>query len=144
MGQVNWGRVIVGGLLAGLVMNVSEFVLHAIVLGADGQKLMEEWNKLGLQVAEDPKMLGILVAVTFLLGILAVWVYAAIRSRFGAGPGTAMIAGLAVWAMSYFYAGVYVYAGITVVPMKLTWYPVLWSLVEVPVATLVGAWMYRE
>jgi hypothetical protein len=31
-----------------------------------------------------------------------------------------------------------------VVPMKLTWLPVAWSLVEVPVATLVGAWLYQE
>jgi hypothetical protein len=144
MGQINWGRVIGGGLVAGLVMNISQFVLHAIVLREDGQKLMEEWNRMGFHITEDPKMLGILVAVTFLLGILAVWTYAAIRPRFGPGPKTAIIAGLAVWAMSYFYAGVYVYAGMVIMPAKLTWCPVLWSLIEVPVATMVGGWLYKE
>ncbi len=144
MGQINWGRVIGGGLLAGLVMNISQFVLHAVVLRADGEQLMAEWNKLGLKIEEDPILLTILMAVTFLLGILAVWTYAGIRPRFGAGPKTALCAGLAVWAMSYFYAGVYVHAGIVVVPMKLVWCPVLWSLIEVPIATMAGAWLYKE
>jgi hypothetical protein len=46
--------------------------------------------------------------------------------------------------MSYLYAGVYVHAGVVIIPAKLTWVPVAWSLIEVPVATLVGAWLYKE
>jgi hypothetical protein len=125
-------------------MNVSQFVLHAVVLARDGAKLIEDWKKLGLNIEPDPMLLLWLVAITFGLGVMALWTYAAIRPRFGPGPRTAVIAGLAVWALSYFYAGVYVYAGIVVMPMKLTWLPVAWSLVEVPVATLVGAWLYQE
>ena len=106
MGQISWGRVIGGGLMAGVVMNISQFVLHGVVLRAQGEALMNEWNKLGIKIAPDPTLLTILIAVTFLLGILAIWTYAAIRPRFGPGPKTALIAGLAVWAMSYFYAGV--------------------------------------
>lgn len=146
MGSIPFGRVLLGGLVAGLVMNVSEFVLHGIVLAPDGARLVEEWGRAGLSVerASDPTLLVWLVGVTFLLGLLAVWTYAAIRPRFGAGPGTAVVAGLAVWAMSYLYAGVYVHAGIVILPAKLTWLPVAWSLVEVPVATVIGAWLYRE
>ena len=144
MGKIQMRRVILGGLAAGLVMNVSEFVLHAIVLASDGTKLVEEWQRIGVPVKTDPSLLMWLVGTTFVLGILAVWTYAAIRPRFGAGPKTAICAGLAVWAMSYLYAAVYVHAGITVYPLKLTWVPVAWSLIEVPVATLVGAWLYSE
>ena len=144
MGQMNWGRIIGGGLLAGLVMNISEFVLHAVVLKEDGQQLMSQWNRMGFNITEDPKMIGILMAVTFLLGVLAMWTYAAIRPRFGPGPKTAIIAGLLVWAMSYFYAGVYVYAGMVIMPTKLVWCPVAWSFFEVPIATMVGGWMYKE
>jgi hypothetical protein len=144
MGRINVSRVIGAGLLAGLIMNVSQFVLHAVVLAPDGAKLMEDWKKLGLNIEPDPKLLLWLVLLTFGLGLMAVWTYAAIRPRFGPGPRAAVVAGLAVWALSYFYAGVYVYAGVVVMPMKLTWLPVAWSLVEVPVATLVGAWLYRE
>ena len=144
MGRINVGRVIGAGLLAGLIMNVSQFVLHAVVLAGDGAKLMEDWKKLGLNIEADPMLLLWLVAVTFGLGVMALWTYAAIRPRFGPGPWTAVVAGLAVWALSYFYAGVYVYAGMVILPMKLTWLPVAWSLVEVPLATLVGAWLYKE
>jgi hypothetical protein len=144
MGRINSVRVLVGGLVAGLVMNVSEAILHAGVLGADGGKLLEDWKRLGLEIDVGPSLLFWLVGITFVLGILAVWTYAAIRPRFGPGPKTALCAGLAVWAMSYLYAGVYIDAGIVVVPPKLTWLPVAWGLVEIPVATLLGAWVYKE
>jgi hypothetical protein len=145
MGRINLARVVSGGLLAGLIMNISEFVLHAVVLAADGQELVEEWQKLGLVDGEpDPSLLLWLVIATFGLGLLAVWTYAAIRPRMGPGPGTAISAGLLVWALSYLYAAVYVHAGLTVYPAKLTWLPVAWSLIEVPVATLAGSWLYRE
>jgi len=144
MNKIQMGRVVVGGLLAGLIMNVSEFLLHGVVLAGDGQKLMDDWNQRGLSIQPDPMMLVWLVLITFALGFLAVWTYAAIRPRFGAGPKTAICAGLAVWAMSYLYAGVYVYAGIVILPAKLAWFPVVWGLIEVPLATLAGAWLYKE
>jgi hypothetical protein len=144
MGRIHLARVIGGGLLAGLVMNVSQFVLHAVVLAADGQRLLERWHRLGVVGEPDPSLLLWLILATFGLGLLAVWTYAAIRPRMGPGPKTALCAGLLVWALSYLYAAVYVYAGVTVYPAKLTWLPVAWSLVEVPVATLAGSWLYRE
>jgi hypothetical protein len=144
MGRINLWRVVGAGLLAGLVMNVSQFVLHGVVLLPDGTRLMEDWTQRGLLVAPNPMLLVWLIAITFGLGLLALWTYAAIRPRFGPGPKTALLAGVAVWAMSYLYAGVYVYAGIVVLPAKLTWLPVAWSLVEVPLATLAGAWLYKE
>ena len=45
MGQIHVARVVAGGLLAGLIMNVSEFVLHAVVLAADGEQLMQRWEQ---------------------------------------------------------------------------------------------------
>jgi hypothetical protein len=144
MGQINLIRVVGGGLLAGLLMNISELVLHGVVLAADGQRLLEEWRNLGLIDEPDPVLLLWLVLATFGLGLLAVWTYAAIRPRMGPGPKTAICAGLLVWALSYLYAAVYVHGGVTVYPAKLTWLPVAWSLIEVPVATLAGSWLYRE
>ncbi len=69
-------------------------------------------------------MLLLLVLATFALGIMAVWTYAAIRPRLGAGVGTAACAGLLVWALSYLYAALYVHAGVLVYPPRLTWLPV--------------------
>jgi hypothetical protein len=38
-------------------MNVSEFVLHAVVL-ADGAKLLEDWNRIGLNVERASDSIG--------------------------------------------------------------------------------------
>jgi hypothetical protein len=139
------GSVFLGGLVAGLVMNVSQFVLHAVVLAEEGARLVERWRDIGvLTDSPSPVLLVWLIGITFVLGVLAVWTYAAIRPRFGPGPRTALIAGLAVWAISYLYAAVYVHAGIVIYAPRLTWLPVAWSLVELPVATVIGAWFYRE
>src|SRR5437773_1007844 len=79
----------------------------------------------------------------FLIGIVAVWLYAAIRPRYGAGPKTAITAALAVWCLGYLLAAV--------TPLALKLFPVsvmiiglVVGLVEVIVATLVGAKIYRE
>jgi len=91
MGKMNVGRVILGGLVAGLVMNASEAFLHAGVLGADGTKLLEDWKQRGVDLDVRPSLVFWLIGITFVLGILAIWTYAAIRPRFGAGPKTALL-----------------------------------------------------
>lgn len=37
MGGINWGRVILGGLLAGILINVFEFILNGIILAKTGK-----------------------------------------------------------------------------------------------------------
>lgn len=142
MGSINWGRVIGGGLAAGLVMNIGEGALHGAVLGQDGADLLKS---LGISAPPQPWQLGAVVAMTFVLGIASVWLYAAIRPRYGAGPKTAICAGLAVWVIAHLWAGVYLGAGFAgVITARLAWIPVAWGLVEAPLGTLAGAWLYRE
>ena len=45
MGRINMGRVIVGGLLAGLIINISEFVLNGVVFAEDMNAAMAAINK---------------------------------------------------------------------------------------------------
>ena len=142
MGQINWGRVIGGGLLAGLIMNIGEAALHGGMLGQDGVELFRRY---GVSDVAAPWQMIALIGMTFVLGVVAVWLYAAIRPRYGAGPGTAICAGLAVWVLAHVWSGVYLGAGFTgLIPPKLAWLPVAWGLVEAPLATLAGAWLYKE
>jgi hypothetical protein len=139
---LNWGRVLGGGLLAGLVMNIGEAALHGGVLGQDGVEL---FKSLGIAHEPQPWQLILLMVMTFVLGIASVWLYAAIRPRYGPGPGTAICAGLVVWVFAHLWSGVYLAAGYTgVITPKLAWLPVAWGLVEAPLGTLAGAWLYRE
>lgn len=142
MSQMNSLRILMGGLIAGLIMNGGEAALHAAVLGDDTGLLYERF---GIAISEPGGNLIPLISATFLLGILAVWLYAAIRPRFGAGPRAALIAGGAVWLLSHVWSGVYLgvgYAGI--ITPKLAWIPIAWGLLEAPLATLAGAAFYKE
>ena len=141
-GRVNSGRVVLGGLVAGLVMNAGEAALHGGLLGKDAADFFRAH---GVSDSPNPLYLAELIAVTFVLGIAAVWLYAAIRPRFGPGPRTAVVAGLAVWVLAHLWSGVYLGAGFAgLIPPRLAWLPVVWGLVEAPLGTLAGAWLYRE
>lgn len=142
MGKICWGRVFLGGLLAGIVINVIEYVVQYIVLAEDWQQAMA---KLGVEqpVWGTTRAMVLLIVLGFVIGIFAVWLYAAIRPRFGPGPKTAVYAAFAVWLVAYLVP--------TLAALPLGFLPTrLWTIsvsvgvVELIVATLLGAWIYRE
>jgi hypothetical protein len=138
MGRINYARVILGGLLAGLVINISEFLLNGVVFAKEMEDAM-----LALNRPMDNTMIVWFTALGFALGILAVWLYAAIRPRFSAGAKTAACAGLAVWFLSYVYPSA-VFWVMHLFPRKLIAVGTLWGLPEILIATVAGAWLYKE
>jgi hypothetical protein len=142
MTGINWRRVWLGGLAAGLVMNVSEAALHGGMLGTEATAL---FKRFGVPDTPGGWQLPSLIAATFVLGVTGVWLYAAIRPRYGPGPRAAIYAGIAVWLLAHLWSGVYLGAGFSgLITPKLAWLPVPWGLIEAPLGTLVGAWLYRE
>src|SRR4029079_13023281 len=100
MGQINFARVILGGLVAGLILNIGEFLLNDKVLATQMKAFFAEHK-----FAEPGNNFMIVaVGMTFVLGIVIVLGYAAIRPRFGAGVKTAIIAGLFAWFGIYCYS----------------------------------------
>jgi hypothetical protein len=139
MGKINMGRVIVGGLLAGLVINLGEFVLNGFILEKDWEAAMRSLGKepIGMQAV------AVFLALGFLLGITAVWIYAAVRPRLGAGPKTAICIGLIVWVLTSLFTTLgQLPTGIF--PNRLLIIPLVWGLVELPLGTVAGSWLYRE
>ena len=139
MAQINTGRVILGGLAAGLVINISESVLNLAVVADDTEEIVAS---LGVEPASGAAI-GILVVVGFLIGIATVWLYAAIRPRFGAGPRAAMIAGVVVWALAHLWrmTDITLFLGFS---MSFVMLVLVWTLVETLLAAYVGAWLYQE
>ena len=87
MAHTNRVRVILGGLLAGVVINVVEYVTNGVILKAAWGQAM---TALGKTADSSAGAIAIFNLWGFLLGIGAVWIYAAIRPRYGEGPGTAV------------------------------------------------------
>ena len=80
MGKINVGRLIMGGIVAGIAIDIVDYFV-------DGIWLAQRWAA-GMALLGHPgftQMQIILFNVIGLLtGIVAIWVYAAIRPRFGA------------------------------------------------------------
>jgi hypothetical protein len=142
MGKINWGRVFLGGLLAGVVINIGEYLFHAVLFK---DQIAEMMRSLGKDPATIMSGNAIVIwnILGFLAGIGAVWGYAAIRPRFGAGAKTAIIAGVAVWYFSRFL-GAIGEMNMGMAPRGMVMTGLVWSLVELGIATLVGAWLYKE
>src|SRR2546423_13164616 len=94
MGKINWGRVVLGGLLAGVVLNIVDYLTYGVWLKADMAAAM---TGLGKSPAAMDSAIPLWVALDFVSGIGLLWVYAAIRPRVGAGVETGGGAGLAGW-----------------------------------------------
>ena len=140
MEKINGTRLIVGGLLAGVVINVCEFVVNGVLLKDRWAATMKA---LGKPAASGPTEMAMFIVWGFLVGLFAIWLYAAIRPRYGAGPRTAVVAGLAVWVLGYLLATIPA-AAMHVFGRRLFAYGVAVGLVEAVGGTLLGAWLYKD
>jgi hypothetical protein len=140
MGKINWRRVLMGGLLAGAVLNVLGYGAWFLFLGSRWSAALEA---LGRPLHMSLVDILILIVFYFVLGILAVWFYALIRPRCGPGPKTALFAGVALWVLNGLLPTI-AWGSLKLFSAGVLTLDVLTYLVEVIVATLLGAWLYKE
>jgi hypothetical protein len=139
MSKINFGRVLLGGIVAGIVLNIGEFVLNGIILGPH---IEADMKRMGLTPPGNG-FAALAVTLTFIFGILAVLLYALIRARLGPGPKTALIIALILWFCLYAYSGTINMLLINV-PPKLILMILGWGLIEYPAGILSGAALYKE
>ena len=139
MGKINMQKVIVGGLIAGVVLNAIDTVLYGVVLKAQMAAAMQALGKPAMTNAQIPWF----VFLDFVAGVFLVWLYAAIRPRFGAGPGTAAKAGLAAWFLGSLLVTLFMWPS-GMMPQNIMIITTLAALVEWPLAAVVGAKFYME
>jgi hypothetical protein len=138
MSRINLGRVVLGGLLAGLVVNLGEFLLHEQVIKEREAAAMAGLGKTGPMGA-----LWVWIVFGFAFGIALVWLYAAIRPRFGPGAKTAAIAGVTAWFFGGLMGAVAM-ANMGLFPNDVLMISTIWGLVETILAAILGAWVYQE
>jgi hypothetical protein len=139
MARINTNRWLAGGVVAAILIWLLE--------GAASVLYMDDMNAslqaLGLSIEMNATMWAISVLVSLITGLVLVFLYAAARAQFGPGPKTAMIVACALWTGGYLVSLI----GLYMIGMYPTNLLVMWAivaLVEMNVATVAGAWVYRE
>ncbi len=139
MSGINVSRWLLGGLVASALIWVFEGAASVLYM-ADMEAALAA-HGLGMPMTAGTWVLS--VVVSLIVGLTLVFFYAATRPRLGPGPRTAVTVAVVLWAAGYLLSliGLGMFG---LFPQRLL---VLWGavgLVEMIVAGLVGAWLYRE
>jgi hypothetical protein len=95
MTRINWGRLILGSLIAAIIMFVTDGFIHEAVAKPDWRAVYD-----GLRATEPvPHGINMVYFALFELGrgFTAMMFYVTMRAHFGAGPKTAVLAGIFGW-----------------------------------------------
>jgi hypothetical protein len=139
---MNTKKVLIGGIVAGIVINVIDFVTNRYIL-ASRVKAESDAFKPGMadQMMQGTAIAGYIV-MDFVLGLALVWTYAAIRPRFGPGIRTASYTALLFWLLALIFTAGYKQMGI--MSSGLWWTFSFIGLVNFLIAAWVGARLYSE
>ena len=138
--NINFGRVILGGIVAGIVGDILGYVVDGVILSPQWTAGMTALGKAEFSVSQNVEF----NIIGLVYGIFMVWLYAAIRPRYGAGPRTAVCAGLAVWTAGTLLPNAGFMWASGLFPTSLTVMTTAAGIVESVVAALAGAALYKE
>jgi hypothetical protein len=127
---VNAKRIIPGGLVAGSIIVIGETVRQAIFGDAAG-------------ATGGSMPLGVFILRGASLGIFCLLLYAAVRPRLGARVKTALTVGILVFLVGTLFPPF----GLTMqtfAPSRLLLGTIIWNAIQLPLATVAGAWLYHE
>lgn len=141
MGKINYGRVILGGIVGGIVGATIEWFFNGVLLGPLWDDAMKSLNRPNVLPGQ-----AFIIALYLMIiagGILVIWIYAAIRPRFGAGVRTAIYAGLVGWFLSTPLSNLENFVNGLFGP-RLMLYDTLIGLVAAVAGAVIGAALYKE
>jgi len=141
MAQINWGRLFVGSLIAAIIMFVTDGLIHEMLAKADWHALYEALG------AREPEPHGASMAYFAIFelgrGFTAIMFYVLMRPFFGAGPKTAVLAGIVGW-IAFSVAGPAQFIPLGFFTNTL-WFKVgALHLITSIIATIAGAALYKD
>jgi len=140
MKKIHTGRALLGGFVAAVIIDLIEGVVNGALLKADWAAAMQALGKSG---EVDGGAIAIYNIVGLLEGIIGVWMYAALTSRYGTGSKTAAKAGLVVFALASVLPNLmWVPAG--VIPSRLMTIAVMTDFFAILLGVTFGSLLYRE
>jgi hypothetical protein len=136
MPKTKWTWVIVGGLLAGVVINAGEWLLHGLLLD---QCWTAAFAALGKR---HPGWAMMIIPGNFVVGLLTIWLYVRLRPHYGPGPRTALRAGLATWIIFWVIPTMAI-VQLELFPSGLLFLVIAGGVINANLAALLGAWVYK-
>jgi len=140
MAKINVGRVLLGGIVAGIVSDALGYLV-------DGRLLAPNWSDAMLALGRSDLGLSQFLyfdAFGIVGGIVMIWIYAAILPRFGPGAFTAIYAALSVWIVGVLIPNLSFMWVADLFPNRLTAFTTAGGLIELLVGGIVGAILYKD
>lgn len=143
MKKINYWRILISGIVGGIVFMVMEFFVESLILGGIwGIREHDIFKEAFGHINTGGWYQVVNIAILFVEFILIMWVYAALRPRFATTLKTALITALLFYVMFLLFAVNLVNLGI--LPIKVMAVSLGANLIELPFAVFVGASVYPE
>lgn len=139
MKGIDLTRVLLGGLAAGVLINLSEFLLWGLLLEEQYQAMVATYG-----LTESSWAMAAYIGGGFVLGLVLAFTYAAMRPRFGAGPATAVMAAGVIWVVGFALPTLWNGAIGLGIGGGGTALALVWAAVEMGLAAAAAGWVYRE
>ncbi len=143
MGKINYGRVILGGIVGGIVGATIDWLCNALLFYPLWFETVRSLNRpKAFTGSPVPGLVGLYLL--FIVGaVLMAWLYAAVRPRLGGGVRTAIYIGLVAWTFIKLLPNTFwVISGIF--GRRIMFYDTLAGIFEMVPAAVVVAWLYKE
>ena len=142
MARINFGRLVIGGLIATVILFVTDGLLHEHLVRDYWHYV---YDGLGTRAPEPGHSTALAYFLIFEVGraFIAILIYALMRPFYGAGPTTAVISAIAAWfAFSVTAPAEFIPLGFY---SRRLWVIVAAvQLVTSIGANLIAAWIYRD
>ena len=142
MKKINIGRVFLSGFVASLAFFFAEAVLEGSVQLAFGLSETELFRKAFGTFPSGTLYHVVTVAYLYLVCVLMMWVYAAIRPRFRSRLHAALATGAVFWLFVVLF--VFNYSNIGLYPVRLSLLAMGFNLFEIPAAVIAGSLAYPD
>jgi hypothetical protein len=141
MSRINWARLFIGSLIAAIIMFVTDGFIHETILKAD-------WHAVYTALrATEPEGHGSNMVYFALFelgrGFTAMMFYVTMRAFFGAGPKTAVLAGIVGW-IAFSLTGPVQFIPLGFFSNALWLKVAVIHLIVSIIATIAGAALYKD
>jgi hypothetical protein len=140
--RINVKSVLIAGGIAGVVMNLIDIAANFVIVDNGLRQRLDQINPALWAQMNAPGRLLQYILIDFVFAIALVWLYAAIRPQFGAGPKAALVAASYGWALYTVTQLLFVMMGLFTI--KYVAGNAILTFVNYAATALVGAKFYKE